>query len=220
MGILNWKHLVPHGVRIAGQPECPIDSAEPANISGCGEAEYVRYAALWQIPHRHHHPFLILLHLLGYTTKRNKSSFFFGFAASLFTAQCRLYNKKKNQSNFGFAASLFTTQCRLYNKKKNQSSFGFAASLFTTQCWQPIPQNLSYSSALRLNLYFCFTTKVPEELKSWILHAVGASMNSKFDEKRGAMGVDFGIVVKNILNTAMVGIFISIGAWFHGKPKY
>lgn len=60
MGILSWKHLLPDEVRIAGQAECPVDSAEPANISGCGEAEYMRYAVLWQLPHQIHHPFLIL----------------------------------------------------------------------------------------------------------------------------------------------------------------
>ena len=72
MGILNWKHLLPNGVEIAGQAECLVDSAEPAKISGCGEAEYMRYAALWQIPHPHHHPFLILLHLQGLDNRKQE----------------------------------------------------------------------------------------------------------------------------------------------------
>ena len=72
IGILIWKQFFPHGVRIAGRPECLIDSAEPTNISGCSETEYVRYAALWQIPHRHHHHFLILLHLLGLQSQETR----------------------------------------------------------------------------------------------------------------------------------------------------
>lgn len=72
IGILNWKHLFPHRVRIDGRPECPIDSAKPANVSGCSEAEHALHAALWQMPHRHHRPFLNFLHLLGLQSQKTR----------------------------------------------------------------------------------------------------------------------------------------------------